>query len=357
MKRQVAFSLVMLAVYASALGQSLFPPASKTLLDATHKMPKSGVQVRGDQIVIQAGVGTPSAINVVAISPDSTLLSAGKDFGRIVVWTLSDGKVAHVIQTQQGIVSAVAISPDNRLIASAGTGRGGIVELRDMSSGKILKSISIEKAPVHALEFSKDGAYLIVDENGGASVIAVVAGNRIVLEGERSPVLSEDRTTLLTRTGSDFLVRTLPDLKNPQRFPAPSKYSWPLAVDVQQDLLIYADATDKDSYFAAHLSVPGTPAGRSTGLPSFNPSMGFFSAIVPGRGIVVGHMDGRLWVWSPRTGKTCTSPILYSESGRLSDDGRVLAGSVDNGILANTKIEPGVELWDVNEVIGKCGLD
>src|ERR1039457_5281902 len=175
----VVLALPICTLCFSAVAQSDFPSPSRTLYDAPHKEPKSGVQIQGNQIIIKSGVGTPSTINVIAFSKDSKLLAVGKDFGRIVVWNLPDGNVAHVIDSRQGIVSAVAISPDNSILASAGSENNQEIDLWDMVTGKRGAQFSIEKPNVQALNFSNDGSYLIVRENGSACVIDLHSGQRI----------------------------------------------------------------------------------------------------------------------------------------------------------------------------------
>jgi WD40 repeat protein len=326
------------------------------LYDAPHKEARSGVQVQGNQIVIQSGVGTPSTINVIAFSPDSKLLAAGKDFGRIVLWNLADGKVLRIIESKQSIVSAVAISPGNGVLASAGSENHPKIVLWDLATGKQIRNFPVDRPTIQALNFSSDGNYLIVRENGAACVFDIKSGAQTELSGETLPVLGLDGTELLTRNASDFLLRSGPQLKPEQRFGAPAKTSWPLAIDPRQDLLVYADPTEKDSFFARSLKASSDREAEAMGLPRFNPSMGFFAAIVPNYRVVLGHMDGRLWGWNILTGKTCLSPVLYSEAGQLSPDGKMLAGAINNGIFSKSTAEPGVELWDVPELIKACGL-
>jgi len=80
------------------------------LRDAKHKEQKSGVQLGpGNTLTIQQGVGTPTTINVLSFGKDGTLLAAGKDFGRVVVWDVVNRKFLCAIETGQGIVRAVAI--------------------------------------------------------------------------------------------------------------------------------------------------------------------------------------------------------------------------------------------------------
>jgi WD40 repeat protein len=350
-----AFATGLASVVATA--QSAFPPPSKTLYDAPHKEAKSGVQIQGNQIVIQSGLGTPSTINAIKFSADGTLLAAGKDFGRIVVWNVPEGDVMRVIDSKQSIVSAVAISPDHNDLASAGSEDNPVIAVWNLKTGKRQAQFPVARPPVQALSFSSDGRWLVVRENGTAYVLDVLTGKRIEMAGERLPVLSLDGTELLSTNGTDFILRTIGDWKIVKEFTAPSKTSWPLAVDTKQDIYVYEDFTQKQSFFVAKIGTNQTLDARGNELPKFNPSMNFFTAIMPDQPIVFGHNDGLLWGWNIMTGKTCTSPILYSESGQLSPDGKTLAGSVDNGIFAVKKTQPGVELWDVTTLLKDCGLE
>src|SRR5712691_6490507 len=98
---------------------SKFTPPEVMLRDAKHKEPKSGVQIGpGNTITIQSGVGTPTTINVLSFGKNGALLAAGKDFGRVVVWDVANKKFLCAVETGQGIVHAVAISPDGQTLAS-----------------------------------------------------------------------------------------------------------------------------------------------------------------------------------------------------------------------------------------------
>jgi WD40 repeat protein len=351
------FALVTGLASVVATAQNAFPPPSKTLYDAAHKEAKSGVQIQGNQIVIQSGVGTPSSINTITFSADGELLAAGKDFGRIVVWSVSDGDVMRVIDSKQGIVSAVALSPDHNVLASAGSEDNPVIALWNLKTGKRQAQFPVSRPPVQTLSFSSDGRWLIVRENGSAYALDVSTGKHFEMPGERLAVVSLDGTEVLSTNGTDFVLRTIGDWKIEKEFSAPSRTSWPLAVDSRQDIYVYGDPTEKESFFVSRLSSNQTIESHSSGLPRFNPSMNFFASILPGHPIVFGHNDGLLWGWNITTGKTCISPILYSESGQLNLDGTTLAGSIDNGILAAKKTQPGVELWDVPTLAKYCGLE
>jgi hypothetical protein len=139
--------------------------------------------------------------------------------------------------------------------------------------------------------------------------------------------------------------------------PKLTKYATPLSLDTQLDTYIYGDTADQYSFVAVRLSTGEMlPNPRTVSLPRFNPSTGFFASLNPNSGLVFGHTEGRLWVWDFHTGKTCISNVLYSESGTLNPDGSLLAGAIDNSIIARDQIEPGVGLWQTKSIREACGL-
>jgi WD40 repeat protein len=120
--KQLLFLLLAVTVRDSvAQSVATFPAPDTILADVKHKEPKSGVQLgAGNTLTIQSGVGTPTTINVLAFSKDSKLLAAGKDFGRVVVWDVPNRKFLRAVETGQGIITAVALSPDGQLMVTGG---------------------------------------------------------------------------------------------------------------------------------------------------------------------------------------------------------------------------------------------
>jgi WD40 repeat protein len=353
----LAVIIAVLAITASVSAQTAFPSPSKTLHDVSHKETKSDVQAEGNQAAIQSGVGAPETINTLSFSADSKLLAAGKNFGRIVVWTLPDGKVAHVIDTHQNIVSALAISPDHAVLATAGSEDHPAVIFWNLQNGSLESAFPVQHPPVQELTFSQDGRSLVVRENGAAYVLDVSTGKQAEMPSEHLPVVSLDGTDLLSTNGASFLLRTLAGWRTVKEFAAPSTSAWPMAVDTKQDLYVYADFASKQNFVAVKLSSNQPFQSKPLGLPQFNPSVYFFASVLPDKPIVFGHNDGRLWGWNVATGKTCISPALHSESGRLSPDGQILAGSIDNDPAATKKIQPGVEIWEMPSLLKHCGLE
>lgn len=360
MLKSIATVTCLMTAANTLLGaQSIFPPPNRTLYDLKHKEGKSGVKFDGSTIVIHPGVGTPGTINALSFSRDGKLLAAGRDFGRIVVWDVGSGKVVREIESHQQIVSAVAISPDHQFLASTGSEDHPLIVLWDLATGKVKRTFPVSRPVVRDLAFAADGTSLVVTENGSAYVLDTVSGKRTLdTPGERLPVLSIDGETLITTNGQKFTVWSTNNWTPVKSFPVPAKYAWPLAADTQENLVIYGDSTEKQSFIAAQINsdIPILER-RQVFLPRFNPSTGYFATIAKSTHVVFGHSEGRLWGWNIDTGKTCISPVLYSESGQLSSDGSILVGAIDNGLLSKERVEPGVEVWDVPALLRACNLN
>jgi WD40 repeat protein len=329
------------------------------LRDAKHKEPKSGVQVGpGNTITIQSGVGTPTTINVLSFGKNGTLLAAGKDFGRVVVWDVVVKTFLCAVDTGQGIVHAVAISPDGQTLATAGEGDNFKLKLWHLPDGKLIKTYGSSAGYIHSIAFGPQGEWIVFSENGGSTKVVELASGKTLLELKEmfSPVLSPDAAVLMTVNKTAFSLWKTSDWTKLRELPRTPTYAVPLAVSPETDKFVFTSA---GAFYLARLSTGELLTNSQTPpLPKFNLSAGGFAAFDAGAApnLVFGHSDARLWAWDSKSGKTCTSDVLYSESGALSPDGALLAGAKDNSILAQGQSPNGVLLWDTQRLVESCGF-
>jgi WD40 repeat protein len=106
----------------------------------------------------------------LAVSPDGKHLAAGctaernTDSARIKVWDIATDRVVHTFVHKGREPSAVAFSPDGKLLA-AGYRHDGAIRFWDLASGKEVRVLTGHPSGVRCLAFSPDGARLA---SGGA---------------------------------------------------------------------------------------------------------------------------------------------------------------------------------------------
>jgi WD40 repeat protein len=338
-----------------AQSPSAFAPPGTVLADAKHKEGKSGVQLGpGNTLTIQSGVGIPTTINVLAFSKDGRLLAAGKDFGRVVVFDVSNRKFLTALDTGQGIVTAVAISPDGQMLATGGQGDNFSLKLWHIPDGKLVRTYSFFGGYLHTIAFSPDGTWMVgADNTTTTHVLEISSGKqRAELTGMYAPLLSPRGDVLMTASKDNFTLWSTADWTKQRTLPRSPASAIPLALDPEADTFVITSA---GSFRILRLStgelLPGLPRPE---LPKFNASAGGFAAFRTGGPLLFGHSDDRLWAWNRETGETCVSGMMYSESGALSPDGTLLAGAKDNSIMAQTRSGDGVWIWNTNQLASSC---
>jgi len=103
---------------------------------------------------------------MVATSAFDKLIVTGNSHGHLNWNAANSGKFIRTSnRAHPGGIHALAISPDNMILASAGEDH--VIKLWDLSSGEELLTLAGHNSPVYALAFSPDGKYLVSGDTGG----------------------------------------------------------------------------------------------------------------------------------------------------------------------------------------------
>jgi WD40 repeat protein len=109
----------------------------------------------------------------IAIDPCGRHLAAGMQSGTVEVWDMESERLLFSNQGHDGIVCAVAYSPDGSCFVSASQDR--TVKFWDARTGEIVRTMSAPAVSFHTLDFSPDGRRI------------VAGGRKIVVPGKPDP--------------------------------------------------------------------------------------------------------------------------------------------------------------------------
>jgi hypothetical protein len=108
--------------------------------------------------------GHREGVRGLALSYDDRLLaSAGLD-GKVMIWQLPEGLRTRTLEGHRDGVRAVAFSPDGRYLASAG--KDGLLIIWNVALGTREKSLDLG-TPLWCVAFSPNGQYLVAGGNDG----------------------------------------------------------------------------------------------------------------------------------------------------------------------------------------------
>lgn len=331
-----------------------FPKPDIALRDAKHKEPKSGVQLSGGNLTIQTGVGTPTTINVLSFSDSGELIAAGKDFGRVVLWNTQPQRFLRAIETDQGIVSAVALSPDGKTLATGGDQDESSVKLWDVASGKLIKRLDLGGGNIAWLEINHSGRWMVVKHNGGSlAVVEIDTGKPVLtLQDGLAARFSADGTTLIEEDKKEFGIWDTANWQKKATLPRPEGSPLLLAVNAGADRVA---VLQRSGIRVLRLSTGETISGLADVLPKTKTGMVRAVTLNADGSVLYASIDDHLWVWDTRSNEICVSPVMYSSGGALSGDGRWLAGSKDDSILSSERTD-GVWVWDTAHLTSGCGI-
>jgi len=126
-----------------------------TLLIAVHTA-RAQAPLQKGQILPSGTLSTTSAVTAVAFSPDSKVL-VGASTGRIDLWDVTTGKAMTPLTGFEQTVTSLAFSADGTSLVSAGQWNDGETRVWDVAGGAVRFMVD-HGSPVTAVACSPDGA-------------------------------------------------------------------------------------------------------------------------------------------------------------------------------------------------------
>src|SRR5205085_1996689 len=99
-----------------------------------------------------------------AFSPDRHIFATGGDNGLVKLWDMSTGRLLHTMSAPGMKVYAVAFSPDGRTIAGGGFGQGQPLRFWSVVTGAPLATSVVPSGIVNTLAYSPDGRFIASDD-------------------------------------------------------------------------------------------------------------------------------------------------------------------------------------------------
>lgn len=124
-----------------------------------------GVLGQSDNLDYFCHVTRNTRATTTTFLPDGSIVAFSAQYQTIEVWKSPSPQPQTITSSQPGDMLGVSVSKDGRLLAAAST--SGVIEIYDLTTMKLLKSIDILTSPVNQVTFSSDQKYLITASADG----------------------------------------------------------------------------------------------------------------------------------------------------------------------------------------------
>jgi WD40 repeat protein/beta-lactamase regulating signal transducer with metallopeptidase domain len=320
------------------VGRVVFTPDGRSLISAgNHEIafwdPHTGEQRRALR-------GHTDRVHALAVSRDGQTLVSGSSDRLVKVWDAATGKERLTLRGHESLVSAVAISPDGKIVATA----SGEVRTWDISAGREhvhMRRLGLHGRWAYGLAFSPDGRTLVSGSDDGKVNVWDVATGRLVRsleplrEAWKAVAFSPDGATLAAAGQEHGLVLW-------------DTATWTIRHRVPEQDHFGAQAlafAPDGRHLAVSLGFAARLIDVATGKElwcSPKQSVGMNAIAVSPDGATIATTGHMIKLWDAATGRDKTPSVTGHRAGVES-----VAFSPDGTTLATGSSDGTVKLWDL----------
>jgi WD40 repeat protein/serine/threonine protein kinase len=292
---------------------------------------------------LAAMVSHQGIINAVAFSPDQQLFATASSDRSAQLWETRTGRPHGPPLRHPGRVWALAFSPDGRQLLTGSADQ--TARFWDVRTGKLLEPALVHAGEVRAVAFSPDGKRVLTgstdktarlwDKATGRPVAVPLLHRNVV----KAVAFSPDGRRILTGswdgTAQQWEARTCRPLGPPLQH-----QNWVNAVAFSPDSKVLLTGSD-DHTARLWEAETGKPLGRP--LPHHG---GVFAAVFSpdGRLVLTGSGDHNARVWETRSGRLLGAPLLHPafvRAAAFSPDGQSIVTGCDDQAARVWEAAPG----------------
>jgi WD40 repeat protein/uncharacterized caspase-like protein len=359
---------VLLGASRAGSERTMVAVLAQAMRSAVESTPRLMLDTGGHMATIKGLVFTPDGKQIV---------SAGLD-KLIRVWDWQTGTTVrtirgHIGSGPEGVIYAIALSPDGRWLAAGGfmapghgvrDGEVGDIRLYDFVSGKLVGLLRGHADVVNSLAFSRDGKLLISGAADRTAILWDVPGRRLLhrLQGHTDVIYAADFTHDGARavTGSIDTTLKLWSVDNGSEIATLTGHKgkvYRLAVSI-------ADGTIASGSIDGEIRLWNSTTGEFLRtLANQRAEVGPLSFSPDGKRLLAGSIGNgnKCFVWEVATGKEITTYAKHDNSviaGALSPDGRFAATAggnqsqihvwnLETGETKQTLVGKGAQVWAV----------
>jgi|GEM_PF-242975 len=327
------------------------PPAARPCSQAPSVSPYCNISL------VRTITGHPTA-TAIAASTDGNILVTGGTEKAIKVWDLQTGELKRMLQSDSGIINALAIAPNNQTVVSGSGDR--MVRIWDAMSDRPPQMLKGHSSNILQVEVSDDGRTVVSSSYNEIKIWDLATGELKTTFPDPSPKeiqigpltiednspsfrvlhLSSNGKTALVERGSKLVVLDLAT-HHEQMSISTSWFASTNAARVSLDgqTIVTTSYTQPQTTLKIWDLAAGKLKAKGI-LSAARESWGYGDRLALSRDRIFAATPQGIQVWNPQTARQealLDTPSLHKL--KVSPDGKLLVGMVGDGYSKNAQIQ------------------